>query len=434
MRHGNAAIHMRVQRDRRGLALLALLVLRALLPDSLQYLLAGRSLDVTTSGIVVAGRVAAASAAARLLDLLIIGFSALLVLDAMRGAGRQRQEASNPLLGVLIVLWALALLSSLTTGTGLRLSSLAVGAGLMSLAVNGLARQHALAAGAHLTVLAGGSSLLLAFVLPDVAFMASTDERAYLFTDRRLSGLLPHPNALGQVLAFGLPAVMAHYSSWRRAVCVVVVVVALLATASRTSAAAAAIVLALGLLALGGKARSLRIARQRLVLGCGLVAALFISLIPAIGGRPPALRSPGRVVLWDYASVIWTEQPILGHGPEFWSGIAARSRNFYGFAFHAHNLWLEVLVTLGVAGTVVLAALVVRWGLASLRFVHVSLIPGLMCATFLVNAATEVPISLLLWDSRLVLLVIALSTTVSLPRSRVDGRAISSELHAARRG
>lgn len=418
--------------DRRVRALLVLLTFRALLPDAMQYLLAGRDVAATTTDVIVAGRVAAASSSARTLDLLIILLSAVLVLDAMWGRGARHRARFNALLATLLVLWGITTASALLTTALPRLSTLAVGAALSAMIVSGLDRRTATTAMAYLTVAVASTSLLVALALPDVAFVGSTDERAYLFADLRLAGLLPHPNALAQLLAIGLPAVAASVAPRGRAFCVAVVILALLATASRTGTLAAGIVL-VGFVFLRRRANAASAVNARgPLLAFALTAAFTLSLIPALGARVAVLDSPGRVVLWNYAAVVWQERPILGHGAAFWSSIAAQSRTFYGFAFHAHNLWLEALVTLGLIGTVVLLILVLTWAQASIKAAATTTVPALTCLVFLINATTEVPIYFVSWDTRLVVLVMVLAIARA-PRERAVALSTGSESRAARR-
>lgn len=212
-------------------------------------------------------------------------------------------------------------------------------------------------------VLAG--SLLLSGVVIAIHGLADTVGGGGVAAEsiRRLSAPFPHPNAFAlyalRVTVFGI-ALFALAPRWRRwlIVPVAVCLVALLASFSR----GALIALFLALLVLGW-----RYGRRRQIVIIGVGAAAAALLVAVAGGRMLSAFDGGslslRGELWSAAARMIRDRPVLGFGPDqFYYAYNPRYIEPAGwperFTSHAHNLFLDAWVRLGIIGAA-LAALAV---------------------------------------------------------------------------
>lgn len=412
--------------------LLVLIAVRGLLPDAVQYLLAGRPLGGTTTSVVVAERVLAASASARMLELALLVTVAALLATYPRHGGITRR---NGALRGLLLLWFGVLVCSQAAGDPLRVSALVLGLSLFGLAIATPLEREVCRVVASVTVVVAATGLVTALLAPGLALIPSGDERTYVIANQRLTGLLSHPNSLALVLSTGFPFVVKRYRATRRIVASAIVLVALLATASRTG------LLVLLLLTLFAIASSVFVILGRWAVGAAqkiglfgflLPAAVLAGLLPVFGYAPEALRSPGRLLLWEYSRSAWPDKPVFGHGPSFWADIASYTSGFLSFAFHAHNIWLDLLVTTGFVGTGAFAITVLWWTREALRLSGDSLLPGVTLAVVLLNGSTEVPLNLTGWDARSVVLLLGASVATSSRRRGAHGGARSSRAKESR--
>lgn len=97
-------------------------------------------------------------------------------------------------------------------------------------------------------------------------------------------------------------------------------------------------------------------AQRRMILLCGVCLALGFSLIPAIypfGGTEFTFRG----ALWNEARQVIAEHPILGSGPNAW--FVMRLTSIYDLNYSPHNAWLDITLSIGMSGVIVIAAAVV---------------------------------------------------------------------------
>lgn len=417
-------------------ALFVAVAARAFVPDALEYLLRGRPPDLTTFVVTRSGRHPLASRAALLSDLIVLAVGAALVVRAFRdGRGR---VGRNPLLVALAGLWAVSAVATYAAGGSPRIASLAMGVALMGLVAAPPTRDEGLFLGAWLVLALAGVSVVVALVRPDVALVSSADGRIYLWQGERLAGLLSHPNALGYAMAMGLPFVLFAWRGAARVAAAGLVLVSLVATASRTSLVASAVTgVLLFALARGtepvapptatSKATMKAVATdaRRLVVVVTVAAVLAISVQPLLGVRPPLVRSSGRFALWAYVRASWDSDPVLGRGAAAWDNLAREASGFIEFAFHAHNLWLETLFATGLVGITALSAMALLWWYAVMTGIRQrDALGALAFFVFFLSATTEVPTYFLSWDSRALILVLAL--TVSWRSSAGRARSLAS--------
>ncbi len=251
-------------------------------------------------------------------------------------------------------------------------------------------------------------------VSPDRALMSSQDGRAYLVAQERLAGLLPHPNALGYACAVALVLAWLDSPSRFRKPIASIVLIALIATASRTALFA-------GLLALTFLIASRLTVRFETIMRIAILGSTAaFSLLPLISSYRESFSSPGRSVLWNYSWAFWPKSPWTGHGTKYWSRLGSSSSGTFQFAFHAHNLWLDLLVTLGLLGALAWAILLIWWMKSVLPDhrgaarraggIDVSQAGSaaiLIC--FLVTSATEVPVFHENFDHRMMILYLGLA-------------------------
>ncbi len=187
----------------------------------------------------------------------------------------------------------------------------------------------------------------------------------------RVAGLFSDPNTMGQAAAVGVLASVLLLLHARRvggaAVCGVVCLIGLASTQSRTASIGLAAALVVGVL----RTRRARVA--------GMLAAVllvgFVLWLPGAGsfGAESLTRSgdaqevatlTGRTRVWKSVVEVVPERPIIGHGagssPEVVSELVRDGRISWP-ALHAHNAVLQVLLTGGVTGVVLLVAAFGTW-------------------------------------------------------------------------
>ncbi len=190
-----------------------------------------------------------------------------------------------------------------------------------------------------------------------------------------MPGPFNNPNGLAAVLTMAMPLAVALYAGTRRvrrraAVLLILATLslALILTYSRSGWVGAVTGLTVLLMC--------RAIRPRIVLPLGVMAAAALALYFAVGGHESLVRVrlgelaldtvfgvnsfAERLVLWDKALTITRQHPIVGIGfGNFPSAeIAGRFRWVGGLV--THNVFLTVLVELGIAGLAVFTALIAR--------------------------------------------------------------------------
>lgn len=317
-------------------------------------------------------------------SILKIAFPALLLGYAVAHIGkRERVGLDREFLAWAGVLMMVALVGLMVAGRRAAAMSAAWQVGgpmLLGLVVAGAARSErtlrviawgfvVCATASALVALAQASELA---VLAPVARLTSATEN---LDPRRVPGPFNNPNGLAAVLTMAMPLAVALYAGTRRvrrraAVLLILATLslALILTYSRSGWVGAVTGLTVLLMC--------RAIRPRIVLPLGVMAAAALALYFAVGGHESLVRVrlgelaldtvfgvnsfAERLVLWDKALTITRQHPIVGIGfGNFPSAeIAGRFRWVGGLV--THNVFLTVLVELGIAGLAVFTALIAR--------------------------------------------------------------------------
>jgi O-antigen ligase len=190
----------------------------------------------------------------------------------------------------------------------------------------------------------------------------------------RAQGLLNHPNQMAIMLATFSPVALAAAMRRPRRVWPWLTVVALVAGTALTGSKANLLILA-GALPVAAilAAQTRRNALGRVTAGAGLLAAAALVAVAAVAivrtFNPRTLATLERLFsdptgtstvslrldMWSTAIARGLERP--------WFGVGAENARHYLIESHAHNVFLEFFLTLGLTGLVALGALVlsVAW-------------------------------------------------------------------------
>ncbi|MFK4762940.1 O-antigen ligase family protein [Microbacterium sp. ZW T5_45] len=259
--------------------------------------------------------------------------------------------------------------------------------------------------------------------------------RDNLFDGGRIQGIVGNANVLGIISLFALltfGVLFAARARWRTTLALWMLLAAyfLYRTSSATvlvCAAAAAVVLAAALLMRRAEAPRSRRGLYALFLGGGALAAVafwvFQAQLFALVGRESDLTGRSDKI-WAKVLERAAEHPIFGNG--FSSPWVPTDPAFdrwiedHGITvFHAHNMWLDVLMQLGAVGVVAMAIAYgsllwrswffavdrPRWDLRGDReFSPLSLLPVLFTVVLLVQGLTE-STPIMLWGWLLLILL-----------------------------
>jgi hypothetical protein len=283
--------------------------------------------------------------------LVLVACAAALVLGLRADPSSLRSPRRLGLLVVLLAPWVVLVAHSLATGGP-------VGPGVLPYPALAIAfwalrpRLAAVEAIGHQVVAAAVVSMALAVAVPSAGLYvggAGFESEKLVSGLGILAGFLPTGNTLGGYLAIGLPSVLTIRRGWVRWAGLAATVVALAWSSSRTAWAAAAVVV-VGLVAL-------RVARGRVrtvlaVAALGGLALVAVLLPFAVTGSKQFNHRGGY---WMFLRGQWTQDPVLGHGLDYFERLAASPVNLGGYAYHAHNVAMQVLIT----GGLLLAVLVV---------------------------------------------------------------------------
>ena len=188
--------------------------------------------------------------------------------------------------------------------------------------------------------------------------MAEGDRATYwlpladvLGLDGRWAGPFDNPNLAGPAAALLLVYGVGR-RGWQGGVFAATGVVMLLLTSSRTSLVAAAGGLAV-LAAIWWLRRPGRLPRGWRLAVLGLPPLLLVAVVVRAN---PGLT--GRTTVWPTMAELWQESPLTGIGQVgFDSAIESGALPFW--AHHAHNVWFDSLVRLGIVGAALVTVLVV---------------------------------------------------------------------------
>lgn len=253
--------------------------------------------------------------------------------------------------------------------------------------------------------------------------------RGNLFDGDRIQGIVGNSNLLAIISLFAILTFGVRFAAkarWRTTLALWMLLAGyfLLRAGSATAyacAAAAAVVLVVALLMRRTRTPSARARLYAVFFGGGAVLAAAVWLL-----REPLLSALGRSGdLTGRSDRIWTkvleraaDHPVIGNG--FSSPWVPTDPAFDGWivdhgitVFHAHNMWLDVLMQLGVVGVVLMALAYLsllwrswffavdrpRWDLTDDRpYSPITLLPSLFTIVLLVQGLTEsTPIMLWGW-------------------------------------
>ena len=110
--------------------------------------------------------------------------------------------------------------------------------------------------------------------------------------------------------------------------------------------------------------------------------------LPSHGRMPSGVMRMPRSVLWQTAITIWRERPLLGIGPDNFRHTYGRHLGLAAWdtRVHTNNSYVEVLVSMGIAGAIALGWLMVR-AVASARTIVAKADPAALAMTAAALAA-----------------------------------------------
>jgi len=266
--------------------------------------------------------------------------------------------------------------------------------------------------------------------------------RDNLFDGGRLQGIVGNANLLGIISLFAIVTfgvLFAARARWRTTLALWMLLAAyfLVRAASATAYACAAAVIVVLVVALLMRRAGTPGARTRIyaiAIGGAVAAAAAVWFLrePLLGliGRSSDLTGRSDKI-WSAVIERWLQHPLFGNG--FSTPWLPTDPAFAGWiedhgitVFHAHNMWLDAFMQLGVLGAVLVAIAFLsllwrswffavdrpRWDLTSDRdYSPLTLLPSLFTVALLVQGLTEsTPIMLWGW-MLLILLSFKLKTT-----------------------
>jgi O-Antigen ligase len=201
-------------------------------------------------------------------------------------------------------------------------------------------------------------SLLVGIVLPAHGIQRNAGG-AFVAEDKQilpwglLTGIFSDANSLGQFIAMGLPAVMLIRARRWRIVIALCCLFALVWCASRGSMYAVALAIVVYLVVSRTRAHS------RAFVACLLLSIAFAAgcILPLITHNPAAFTNRGYI--WQASQGAFAQHPLFGNGSNWFSVIGSSSASLGPTVFHAHNQFLQLLVTGGVVLAVLVGILIV---------------------------------------------------------------------------
>lgn len=275
-------------------------------------------------------------------------------------------------------------------------------------------------------------SVVMAVATPDAGLYfleANQRDEKFVWDHGILVGPYRTGNNLGLVLAVGLPFVLALPGRALRVAGTAVTALALAWTFSRTSIGAAVVGVAVAAVlaglprltgarggglhrpgalgaphpssalgglhpssALGGQGAAGTARLRGALAAAGLaVLGLAVLALPVVTRDPTSFNN--RAGFWHEGLEAWRQRPLLGWGADYYARLARSEENLGGFAYHAHNEAVQLLVTGGVVLLGLVLAAVVVASVTAVRLAAAGVVwPAAFLAAFLVSAAVEVPL------------------------------------------
>ena len=187
-----------------------------------------------------------------------------------------------------------------------------------------------------------------------------------------LRGVFSHKNVLGQVMAIGALGSLhgMRVGGGQRVSSTFMLLVFIVVTLASRSSTALLVIIAFcitsGIVALflrGGASRALGVAAIVVLLPIAVTVAVYPNSVMEMLGKDPTLT--GRTDLWGYVIKYISERPIFGWGlSAFWSPtnpLAGEISSDVGWLVpEAHNGLLELLLEVGLVGTIIYFYLWIR--------------------------------------------------------------------------
>lgn len=286
----------------------------------------------------------------------------------------------QPVPALLVLHCGIALLSSLWSPVPLYTAASVVGlfaylslAGLLAIDVDANQTLKILLWSLFGFILLG---VIGAVITPDLAWMPPSIEE----TDYRLAGLAGHPNNFGHYIGIFLLAALVCFE--RRLISTLVLlglvtfgILVLYETGSRTIIIA--LLATLSAISLRKSPYGVHFLLGAMVIGTLFLGALAIGGMPELvdvlkyfsrtGSNTELLTLTGRTELWSIALEKIAAKPLFGWGFNGTEAMMAESvgRSFYGSAVNAHNMYLQIIMSLGLVGA---APILIALGLLVRRF------------------------------------------------------------------
>lgn len=237
-------------------------------------------------------------------------------------------------------------------------------------------------------------SVVSGFLLPTHAIWRSSLSNDFIDTDKAilplgvLVGIFPNGNQLGVYLVISLPFVLLIPHRRRRWAILAVTLFALLWSASRGSFLAVGLTAVTALLV----ARSPVGLRKAVGASCCIAVAGLAAVLPWITEDPAAFTNRGGI--WAGSITAWQTSPLVGLGTA-WYRITGSTSGALGGAYHAHNQFLQALVTGGVIELMLLIWLLLALGVAAIRLIGLGFIaPTAFVVALIGSFVLEVPMAL----------------------------------------
>ncbi|MFC6713183.1 O-antigen ligase family protein [Branchiibius cervicis] len=250
-------------------------------------------------------------------------------------------------------------------------------------------------------------SVILGFVLPDHAILRSSYTNNAIVSDKEilpwglLVGIFTDSNNFGQFIATGLPSVLLIRRRRTRWFVLAVSLFALVWTASRGSMEA--VVVSAALTAVVARCHQKRKAAVATT-GC-ILLFVFGAILPFLVHEPTAFTNRG--VIWMQSIDAWQSAPLFGLGANWFTVIGSSTASLGPNVFHAHNQFLQLLVTGGIIYAVLVGMMLVAACVCAGRLAgHGSLSPTGFLAALAGVCVFEV--SLVIVDNRLLFPVVVL--------------------------
>ncbi|WP_421732512.1 O-antigen ligase family protein [Cellulomonas sp.] len=367
-------------RDRRDAVLVVGVWLAAVLPQLAVLLTEGRGFQPVTEGTdetssLVDGLTTVCNAG-------LLALCAVLVVLGLRTAPWRRW----PLLALLLLPWVVVMAAALVAGSRPPVMTVLYPAVVVAAWVVRISWRAVPVLG-WLTAATAALSIVAGLVVPNLARYqdyegADAEKSGPLGI---LAGLLPSGNNLGLALAVGIPSVLALRGA-SRLVAGALVLVALGWSYSRGAWLAAVVVLVAAAVLALVPAR-----RRALVAGLGMGAVALVAVVlPLVTTSATAMANRGGY--WIAGRDEWADAPVLGQGWDFYDRLAGSADDLGGYAYHAHNQLMQLLVTGGVVLVVVVGALLVVGAVRAVRAASVGdLWPTLTVTAIVAAGIVEVP-------------------------------------------